>query len=193
MHSKHESCVAWVVLSDIPPIAAYKTTDFFICIPSNLSSGRDSARLLGEFCWQKNWGATREKIAQRSRNSRRARGGKVGAEGMVTKGPSVPSPETKYKRSNRAFAVICIALTLARHCTKLLELSAQFLIVSPGTLSSGFSSVQSHLFLSPIGARTLFGSQNQFFLCPVMGGWLGWVFETQERKKGGKGRQDSPC
>jgi len=110
----------------------------------------------------------------------------VGAEGMVTKGPSVPSPETKYKRSNRAFAVICIALTLARHCTKLLELSTQFLIVSPGTLSSGFSSVQSHLFLSPIGARTLFGSQNQFFFMPRNGGVIRLGLRNPRKKERGE-------
>jgi len=58
----------------------------------------------------------------------------VGAEGMVTKGKNLRSPETKNKRSKNAFAFTSIALTLVPLGTKLLEISAQFLIGSPGTL-----------------------------------------------------------
>jgi len=58
----------------------------------------------------------------------------VGAEDMVTKGANWRSPGTKYKRSKNAHAVTSIALTLVPLGTKLLELSVQSLIGSPGTL-----------------------------------------------------------
>jgi len=98
-------------------------------------SDRDSARLLGESCWQPKieW-PLGKKIARKSRNSRRSRGGEVGAEGMVTKGAFLRCPGTKYKRSKNAFASTSIALILVPLGTKLLEISAQFLIGSPGTL-----------------------------------------------------------
>ena len=83
---------------------------------------------------KKDWEAIGKKIAQKSRNICRARGGEVGAEGMVKKSAMLRSPETKYKRSKIIFSVTCIALTSAPHCNKLLEISAQFLIGSPGTL-----------------------------------------------------------
>jgi len=69
-----------------------------------------------------------EKIERKSRNSRRARGGEVGAKGMVTKGAILRSPGTKYQRSKNVFASTPIALTLVPLGTKLLEISAQFLI-----------------------------------------------------------------
>jgi len=50
-----------------------------------------------------------EKIAQKSRNSRRVSGGGVGAKDIVTKGVS---PETKYTRSKNVFTVTSIALSL---------------------------------------------------------------------------------
>ena len=70
-----------------------------------------------------------EKIERKSRNSRRARGGEVGAKGMVTKGAILRSPGTKYQRSKNVFASTPIALTLVPLGTKLLEISAQFLPV----------------------------------------------------------------
>ena len=73
------------------------------------------------------WG----KIARKSRNSRRARGGEVGAKGMVTKGAILCSPETKYKPSNSVFDLTSIVLTLVPLGTELLEISAQFLIHPP--------------------------------------------------------------
>jgi len=73
-----------------------------------------------------------EKFTWKSRNS--CRSGEVGAEGMVTKSAMVRSPETKYTRSKFIFSVATITLTVAPLCTKLLEISAQFLIGSPGTL-----------------------------------------------------------
>jgi len=65
------------------------------------------------------------------------RGGEVGAEGMVTMSAMLRSPETKYKCSKIIFPVTCVALTSATYCSKLLEISAQFLIGSPGTLQLG--------------------------------------------------------
>ena len=56
------------------------------------------------------------------------------ADRMVTKGKFLRSPETKSKRSKNAFAFTSIALTLVPLGTELLEISAQFLIGSPGTL-----------------------------------------------------------
>jgi len=78
-----------------------------------------------------------KKIARKSRISRRARDGEVGAEGMVTKGANWRSPEIKYKRSKNAFAVTSITLTLVPLGNKLLELPVQSLIGSPGTLTAG--------------------------------------------------------
>ena len=52
----------------------------------------------------------------------RARGGEVGAEGMVKKSEMLRSPETKYKRSKITFSVTSIVLTCAPFCTKLLEI-----------------------------------------------------------------------
>jgi len=63
-------------------------------------------------------------------------GGGVGANGPLTRGSNGLSPGTKYKRSKNVFAVTSIALTLVPLGTKLLDISAQFLIGSPGTLLS---------------------------------------------------------
>jgi len=60
----------------------------------------------------------------------------VGAKGMVTKGAILRSPGTKYTRSKNVFAFTSIALTLVPLGTKLLEISAQFLIGSPCTLAA---------------------------------------------------------
>ena len=79
----------------------------------SLSRGyRDSARLLGECADKKIEGLFGGKIARKSRNSRRARGGEVGAKGMVTQGAILRSPGTKYKRSKNVVAFTSIALTL---------------------------------------------------------------------------------
>ena len=59
----------------------------------------------------------------------------MGAHGQLTRDSKVLSPETKYKRSKNVFAITSIALTLVPPGTKLLEIPAQFLIGSPGTLS----------------------------------------------------------
>jgi len=48
----------------------------------------------------------------------------------------VPIPGTKYKRSKNVFVVTSIALTVVRPCTELLQLPAQFLVGSPGTLAA---------------------------------------------------------
>jgi len=58
----------------------------------------------------------------------------VGAHGHLTRGSNGLSPETKYKRSKNAFAVTYTALTVVRICSDLLQLPAQSLIGSPGTL-----------------------------------------------------------
>jgi len=47
-------------------------------------------------------------ITKKSRNSRKASGGKGGAEGMVTKGANLRSQGTKYKRSKITFALTSI-------------------------------------------------------------------------------------
>jgi hypothetical protein len=60
--------------------------------------------------------------SKKSRNSRSASGGDVGAEGMVTKLANWWSPRTKYKRSKNAVAVMSIALTFG---TTVLELLVQ--------------------------------------------------------------------
>jgi len=68
-----------------------------------------------------------KKIARKSRNSRRVRGGgmPVGTEGMVTKGTNWRGTGTKYKRSKDAFAVTSIALSLGHLGARLLKLTAQ--------------------------------------------------------------------
>jgi len=58
----------------------------------------------------------------------------VGAEGLVTKGAILRSCGTKYKRSKNGFVVTFIALTLVPLGIRLLKISAQFLLESPGTL-----------------------------------------------------------
>jgi len=83
-----------------------------------------------------------KKIAQKSRNSCRARGGEVGAEGIVRERAMLHTPETKYKRSKIIFSVRPIALTSETLCTKLLKISAQFLIWSPVTLVRTCESVE---------------------------------------------------
>jgi len=47
---------------------------------------------------------------------------------------NVHRPKTKYKRSKIAFAVTSIAFIVVHICTELLQLPAQSLIGSPGTL-----------------------------------------------------------
>jgi len=47
---------------------------------------------------------------------------------------NVRLPETKYKRSKIALSVTAIAFTVVNICTELLQLPAQPLIWSPGTL-----------------------------------------------------------
>jgi len=61
----------------------------------------------------------------------------VGAHGKLTPGPNVPSPGAKYKRSKNIFFVISIVLNLRHIWARLLELPAQSLIGSPGTLTLG--------------------------------------------------------
>jgi len=76
---------------------------------------------------QSNWRIElTKKIARKSRNSRVLRGGKLGAEGMVT---MLCSLGTKYKPSKDAFAFTCIVLTLVPLGTELLEIFAQFIEV----------------------------------------------------------------
>ena len=58
----------------------------------------------------------------------------MGAHGHLTRGSNGLSPGTKYKRSKNVFAITFIALTLVHLCTELLQLPAQSLIGSPGTL-----------------------------------------------------------
>jgi len=53
-------------------------------------------------------------FARKPGNSCEANGGGVGAHGQLTKGPNVPSPGTKYKRSKNVFAVTSIAHSLVQ-------------------------------------------------------------------------------
>ena len=70
---------------------------------------------------------------------------------MVTKGAILRSPGTKYKRSKNAFASTFIALTLVTLGTKLFEISAQFLIGSPGTLlTRAYTHIHIHTFVCEI-------------------------------------------
>jgi len=64
----------------------------------------------------------------------------VGAHGQLTRGSYVLSPGTKYKRSKDVFTVIPVACSLGRPGLQLLELPAQSLIRSPGTLVGGLFS-----------------------------------------------------
>ena len=57
-------------------------------------------------------GPLEEKIAQKSRNSRRVSGGGVGAQGLLTRGSNGLSPRTKYKRLKNVFTVTRITLSL---------------------------------------------------------------------------------
>jgi len=57
---------------------------------------KDSARLLGESCWQTNEGPLVKKDLQKSKNSRSVSGRSVGAEGVVMKGANWRSPGTKW-------------------------------------------------------------------------------------------------
>jgi len=72
--------------------------------------------------------------AGKSRISHRVRGvgGGVEAHGQLTLSQNVPRPGTEYKRSRIAFCKK--AFTDVHICTELLQLPAQSLIGSPGTL-----------------------------------------------------------
>ena len=58
----------------------------------------------------------------------------MGAHGQLIRGSNGLSPGTKYKRSKNVHAVTSIAYTDVHLCTELLQLPAQTLIGSPGTL-----------------------------------------------------------
>ena len=58
----------------------------------------------------------------------------MGAHAHLTRGSNGLSPEIKYKCSKNVFAITSIVLTVVRLCSELLQLSAQSLIGSPGTL-----------------------------------------------------------
>jgi len=99
---------------------------------------RDSARLLGESWWQKNWGAIRGKKLYRNRrivvewtpgvweHMDSWLGAQMG---------SVLEPNQNVQSSKNVFAVTTIAFTDVHLCTGLLQLQvpAQSLIGSPGT------------------------------------------------------------
>ena len=68
----------------------------------------------------------------------------MGAHEQLTPGPNVPSPETKYKRSKNAFPVTFIAPNCVRMCSRLLQLLAQSLIGSPGTLGTTLQDIARH-------------------------------------------------
>ena len=57
----------------------------------------------------------------------------MGAEGMVTKGKILRSPDTNKKRSKNVIPCILFALTSVTLGKKLLEISAQFLTGCSGS------------------------------------------------------------
>ena len=58
------------------------------------------------------------------------------AHGQLMLSTNVRLPETKYKRLQITFFVTSIAFIIVHICTELLQLSAQSLIGSPGTLAT---------------------------------------------------------
>ena len=115
---------------------------------------RDLARLLAELYWQPKWGAIRENNSRKSRNSCLVNGSGVGAHGQLSQGANWRNLKTNYKHSKNVFSVTSIALSLGHIWAGLLELPAQSLIGSPGTLlSSTFKGVstEKHLSKSWIG------------------------------------------
>ena len=58
----------------------------------------------------------------------------MGAQGHLTRCSNGLSPGIKYTRSKNVFTVTSIALIVVRLCAELLQLPAQSLIGSPGTL-----------------------------------------------------------
>jgi len=60
--------------------------------------------------------------------------GVVGAQGQLTQDAIMRNPRTKYKRSKNVFVVTSIALIIGRDWPRLVQLFAQSLIGSPGTL-----------------------------------------------------------
>jgi len=62
---------------------------------------------------KKNEGPLEEKIAQKSRNSRRVSGGGVGAQGLLTRGSNGLSPRTKNKRSAQRMSLLSLVLRSA--------------------------------------------------------------------------------
>ena len=79
-------------------------------------------------------GHSRTKTAQKSSNSCEVNGGIVGAHGQLTWGSNGLSPGTKLKRSKNVFNGTSIPFTDVHLCTELLQLPAQSIIGSPGTL-----------------------------------------------------------
>jgi len=82
----------------------------------------------------KNEGPYLKKIVRNSRNSCRKNSGVVGAHGQLTRSSNRVSPETNTNAQRILLMFTSIALTLVPLGTKLLELPAQFLTGSPGTL-----------------------------------------------------------
>ena len=59
------------------------------------------------------------------------------AHGQLMPSANVRRPGTKYKRSKIAFAVTSVTFIIVHICTELLQLPAQSLIGSHGTLRAG--------------------------------------------------------
>jgi len=113
--------------------------------PRSLPIGRawrgylDSARLFGESCRQKNWGAIRGKSLHGNRKIViEWTIGVVDVQGQLTQSTNVPTPETKYKRSYKrsknVISVTSIVLKLVHICAQPVQLPVQSLIGSPGRL-----------------------------------------------------------
>jgi len=87
-------------------------------------------------------GHSGEKIAQKSRNSREVNCRSCGCTGQLTQSAILCNLRTKYKRSKNVFPVTSIALSCAHICARLLQLLAQSLIGSPGTLPDPMNHVK---------------------------------------------------
>jgi len=121
---------------------------------------------------QKIQGPLGDFFLRKSRNSRWVSGGGVGAEGMVIKRENWRCTGTKYKRSRIVFAVTSIALSLGHLGARLLELAAQSLKGSFGTLHWTHSIFEKHILLD---IKLFVG--NQSAISPFLGGIRTYIYK----------------
>ena len=90
---------------------------------------------------KKNRGHSGKILARKSRNSCNVNG-----QGYGYIEANLRNPRSKYKRSKNVFAVTSIALSLSHLAPRLLQLLAQSVTGSLGTLNSGFSGCHLELY-----------------------------------------------